>query len=124
MRDSKGRFSKAKARPFKVGDRIEGLRWHRDEPTSGTVTEFAADGDPYIESPYGGALLKRHTCRLLEPAPQPKAEDLPLTFIQKAQDGAVIGKAYGKILDDPAKDAEIATLKAEVERLKKEAEER
>lgn len=96
QRDSKGRFSKTEGRPFKVGDRVRGYTEIGGRWKEGVITNITLwDPCQTYELGFANWISRRHKVTLLEPAPQPKAED--------------------------PKDAEIAALKAEVERLKEEA---
>lgn len=90
MRDDKGRFSKAEGRPFKVGDRIRGKRLN-GEILEGEITKITLHDTAQTYELGFGRWVSKSSAILLEPDSQPKP-------------------------DDP-KDAEIATLKAEVERL-------
>lgn len=120
-RDSNGRFVK-KARPFQVGDRVRG-RMGKDGdvksgeiiPTEGCVKGLAgavsvlADGDAGVAFRTYWAYTKNLT--LLNPAPQPKAEEVALVSAMSQMTSPTVSEVIA------AKDQEIISLKAEVERL-------
>lgn len=134
-------------RPFRVGDRVRGQRWG-GTMAEGVVHAFDNDGDPYLGNPLRDEtpLLRKETVVLLESASQPKAEDgqmppnpfgLPITSLNKAQDGRVLGVAYGEMpehrllttirmatgiraMDEPDLAAAVRSIASQVDRHRKE----
>lgn len=140
-RDSKGRFVKAKpapegaaVRPFQVGDRVKseelffvhyGKTGTVGPPKDGYSLTVVFDGDPQAY-PWGyscpeGALT------LLEPAPQPKAEETiteagrRCNQIRAALGIAPHGLAWDLVVDKVAEQTQqIASLQSEIGSLKAE----
>lgn len=115
MRDAKGRFSKD--RPFKVGDRVRVLLHANFTNRRGDSGEVVSDdGDPDDQAPYtvrfnDGGHEGGFRGSELEPAPQPKAEP------RRVDVDLLIAERDGLLAMRAEHEAEIATLKAEVERL-------
>ncbi len=152
MRDSKGRFSKAEARPFKVGDRVRSITHiYNIQGMMGEIREVREDGCCFVHfgDPDDWEPGRSHwpdQMELVEPAPQPKAEDPILaklreafrvpgasmhelvTLASQARDARDTHRQLLGLGEDDGtltcaimeKLAEIAALKAEVERLKSE----